>query len=55
MNKLNWWEISFYASEVGVVVKCQIVASSFDEALAKARKIDPRFDTGRVMGWKGDP
>ena len=52
LHGLHWWEISFYERELGVVVKCELVAASFDEALAKARKIDSRFDTGCVMGWR---
>lgn len=52
MNKVQWWEISFYEINLNVRVTCEIKAASFDEALAVARKIDPRFDTGCVMGWR---
>lgn len=52
LHGLHWWEISFYEPELEMTVKCEMVATSFDEALAKARKIDPRFFIGCVMGWR---
>jgi len=52
LHGLHWWEISFYEPIWETTVKCEVLAASFDEALAKARKIDPRFNTGCVMGWR---
>ena len=52
MSKLQWWCVSFYEMVFNMTVKCEVKASSFDEALEKARIIDPRFDTGYVMGWR---
>ena len=52
MSKLQWWCVSFYDMEEQMTVKCEMKATGFDEALTKARKVDPRFDTGYVMGWR---
>lgn len=51
-NKLHWWCVSFYEMDLHMTVKCELMASSFDEALAKARTVVPRFDTGYVIGWR---
>lgn len=52
MNKMQWWMVWFVDEELDMTVKCELKATSFDDALNKARTIDPRFGIGCVMGWR---
>ena len=52
MDKQRWWMVWFVDETLDATVKCELKATSFDEALKKARRIDPRFCVGCVMGWR---